>query len=96
MVDAKKVPVLFALVMIILISCIRSGILIKLIRMTIEEKDSTTSPLQKLAKSYRRNYWYWEFVILSRRIFLVDCLIYDNYNYLYLDMCFNQIIENDN
>ena len=46
------------------------GVLIKLFRMTVEERDTRQSPLRTVTKAYKLKYWYWEIVLVSRRIFL--------------------------
>ena len=46
------------------------GVLIKLYRMTVDERDTRQSPLRAVTKAYKVKYWYWEIVLVSRRIFL--------------------------
>ena len=46
------------------------GVLIKLWRMTIEQRDTRKSALRTVTKPYKLKYWYWEIVLVSRRIFL--------------------------
>ena len=46
------------------------GVLIKLFRMTLEERDTRQSPLRMVTEVYKLKYWYLEIVLVSRRIFL--------------------------
>eukprot|EP01084_Bolivina_argentea_P000382 726_1 len=59
---------LFSLICIILIFC---ALFFKLSRMDVMYRQTEDNPLNVFVKSYNISHWWWEFVILTRRIILI-------------------------
>eukprot|EP01083_Nonionella_stella_P165690 551888_1 len=61
----------------------------KLYRMSATQRESRFSPLRTMSKHYKPTFWYWESVLMSRRIFLafmvtIEYVSYDVTQYMLL------------
>ena len=65
------------------------GVLIKLFKMTSQERNTRQSPFRTVTKPYKLKYWYWEIVLVSRRIFLAFMVTFQVKKYTKLYFHYN-------